>query len=189
MGGRQKDADELLWKVLGVQRAGPVLIPQEPFAAAYSQEMGIKDGAPSTGFVGAALQCLSCRLLAHSGRCHVEAAKQVSASLACKGSMRAIRFISARPVQAMALPRRAMAAHLLAKSIPVKRALQMTALTGCSSLGTGIRGVLLCTPDDTVIHLFGFNWHNSTWKGHKVPFLSPSRHASIDVIASVPVYA
>lgn len=31
---------------------GAVLIPQEPFAAAYSQEMGLKDGAPSTGFVG-----------------------------------------------------------------------------------------------------------------------------------------
>ena len=36
----------------GVEDAGAVLIPQEPFAAAYSQEMGIKDGAPSTGFVG-----------------------------------------------------------------------------------------------------------------------------------------
>ena len=52
MGGRQKDADELLWKVPGVAAAGAVLIPQEPFAAAYSHEMGIKDGAPSTGFVG-----------------------------------------------------------------------------------------------------------------------------------------
>lgn len=52
MGGRQKDADELLWKVPGVAKAGAVLIPQEPFAAAYSQEMGMKDGAPSTGFVG-----------------------------------------------------------------------------------------------------------------------------------------
>ena len=52
MGGRQKDADELLWKVPGVEKAGAVLVPQEPFAAAYSQEMGIKDGAPSTGFVG-----------------------------------------------------------------------------------------------------------------------------------------
>ncbi len=52
MGGRQADADELLWKVPGVENAGAVLIPQEPFAAAYSQEMGIKDGAPSTGFVG-----------------------------------------------------------------------------------------------------------------------------------------
>ena len=52
MGGRQKDADELLWKVPGVVNAGAVLVPQEPFAAAYSQEMGIKDGAPSTGFVG-----------------------------------------------------------------------------------------------------------------------------------------
>lgn len=35
-----------------MEDAGAVLIPQEPFAAAYSQEMGIKDGAPSTGFVG-----------------------------------------------------------------------------------------------------------------------------------------
>ena len=52
MGGRQHDADELFWKVLGLQRAGPVLIPQETLAAAYSQEMGIRDGAPSTGFVG-----------------------------------------------------------------------------------------------------------------------------------------
>lgn len=52
VGGRQKDADELLWRVPGVQNAGAVLVPQEPFAASYSQEMGIKDGAPSTGFVG-----------------------------------------------------------------------------------------------------------------------------------------
>ena len=52
VGGRQHDADELFWKVLGLQRAGPVLIPQETLAAAYSQEMGIRDGAPSTGFVG-----------------------------------------------------------------------------------------------------------------------------------------
>ena len=29
-----------------------MLIPQETLAAAYSQEMGIRDGAPSTGFVG-----------------------------------------------------------------------------------------------------------------------------------------
>ncbi|CAL5224360.1 g7034 [Coccomyxa viridis] len=83
VGGRQKDADELLWKVPGVVNAGAVLVPQEPFAAAYSQEMGIKDGAPSTGFVG-------------------------------------------------------------------------------------IRGVLHCTPEDTPIHIFGFNWHNSTWRGHKM---------------------
>ena len=53
VGGKQQDADELLWKVPGAQKAGPVLIPQEPFAAAYSREMGVKDGAPSTGFVGA----------------------------------------------------------------------------------------------------------------------------------------
>ena len=52
VGGRQHDADELFWKVLGLQRAGPVLIPQETLAAAYSREMGIRDGAPSTGFVG-----------------------------------------------------------------------------------------------------------------------------------------
>ncbi len=32
----------------------------------------------------------------------------------------------------------------------------------------GIRAVLHCTPDDVPIHLFGFNWHNSTWRGHKV---------------------
>ncbi|CAK0785519.1 hypothetical protein CVIRNUC_008729 [Coccomyxa viridis] len=83
VGGRQHDADELFWKVLGLQRAGPVLIPQETLAAAYSQEMGIRDGAPSTGFVG-------------------------------------------------------------------------------------IRGVLHCTPDDMPIHIFGFNWHNSTWRGHKM---------------------
>ena len=52
VGGRQKDADELLWKVPGLAEAGTVLIPQEPFAMAYSQEMGMQDGAPSTGFVG-----------------------------------------------------------------------------------------------------------------------------------------
>ena len=34
--------------------------------------------------------------------------------------------------------------------------------------GTGLLGALHCTPEDTVLHLFGFNWHNSTWKGHKV---------------------
>ncbi len=35
-------------------------------------------------------------------------------------------------------------------------------------LSAGIRGVLHCTPDDMPIHIFGFNWHNSTWRGHKV---------------------
>lgn len=35
-------------------------------------------------------------------------------------------------------------------------------------LFAGIRAVLHCTSDDVPIHLFGFNWHNSTWRGHKV---------------------
>ncbi len=46
-------------------KAGAVLIPQEPFAAAYSQEMGIKDGAPSTGFVGDPDASFLCHRTAH----------------------------------------------------------------------------------------------------------------------------
>ena len=31
----------------------------------------------------------------------------------------------------------------------------------------GIKAVLHCTPDSVPVHLYGFNWHNSTWHGHK----------------------
>ncbi|CAL8471675.1 g11217 [Coccomyxa elongata] len=83
VGGRQKDADGLVKKVPAIAQAHPVLIPQEPLAVAYSRQMNVTNGYPSTGFVG-------------------------------------------------------------------------------------LLGALSCTTEDTMLHLFGFNWHNSTWKGHKM---------------------
>lgn len=55
IGGEQSDADELVARVPAAAGAHPVLIPQEPFAAAYSAEMNVSDGSPSTGFAGARL--------------------------------------------------------------------------------------------------------------------------------------
>jgi len=52
VGGEQKDANALLEKAPAVRAAHPVLIPQDPFATAYSREMNVSEGAPSTGFVG-----------------------------------------------------------------------------------------------------------------------------------------
>ncbi|KAK9918770.1 hypothetical protein WJX75_006764 [Coccomyxa subellipsoidea] len=83
VGGRQKDADGLLKKIPAVAEGHPVLIPQEALAAAYSRQMNVSGGYPSTGFVG-------------------------------------------------------------------------------------LLGALHCTPEETILHLFGFNWHNTTWKGHKM---------------------
>ena len=55
VGGRQKDADTLVKKVPALAKSHPVLIPQEPLAVAYSRQMNVTDGYPSTGFVGALL--------------------------------------------------------------------------------------------------------------------------------------
>ena len=54
VGGEQADADELVGQVPAAAAARPILIPQEPFARAYSAEMNVTDGSPSTGFAGAA---------------------------------------------------------------------------------------------------------------------------------------
>lgn len=61
MGGKQKDADGLLKKVPAVAQAHPVLLPQEPLSLAYSRQMNVSDGTPSTGFAGATSRPLSCR--------------------------------------------------------------------------------------------------------------------------------
>ena len=53
MGGERADAEELVAQVPAALGAHPVLIPQEPFAAAYSALMNVSDGSPSTGFAGA----------------------------------------------------------------------------------------------------------------------------------------
>ncbi|BDA47061.1 hypothetical protein COCOBI_09-5160 [Coccomyxa sp. Obi] len=46
---------------------------------------------------------------------------------------------------------------------------QMNATDSYPSTGfVGLLGALYCTTEDTVLHLFGFNWHNSTWKAHKM---------------------
>jgi hypothetical protein len=52
VGGRQKDADGLLKKIPAVAEGHPVLVPQEALAAAYSRQMNVSGGYPSTGFVG-----------------------------------------------------------------------------------------------------------------------------------------
>lgn len=52
VGGRQKDADGLLKKIPAVAKRHPVLVPQEALAAAYSRQMNVSGGYPSTGFVG-----------------------------------------------------------------------------------------------------------------------------------------
>ena len=41
--------------------------------------------------------------------------------------------------------------------------------------GTGLKAVLLCTPDSLPIHIYGFNWHGRMWQGHKVIWLSAHR--------------
>ena len=53
VGGERADAEELVAQVPAALGAHPVLIPQEPFAAAYSALMNVSDGSPSTGFAGA----------------------------------------------------------------------------------------------------------------------------------------
>lgn len=52
VGGEPEDAEELVAQVPAALGAHPVLIPQEPFAAAYSAAMNVSDGSPSTGFAG-----------------------------------------------------------------------------------------------------------------------------------------
>ena len=59
MGGEAADAESLVSQVPAALGAHPVLIPQEPFAAAYSAAMNVSSGSPSTGFAGA--QCCSSR--------------------------------------------------------------------------------------------------------------------------------
>lgn len=54
MGGRQENADGLVKKVPAVEKAHPVLMPNEALAAAYNRQMNVTGGYPSTGFVGAA---------------------------------------------------------------------------------------------------------------------------------------
>jgi len=36
------------------------------------------------------------------------------------------------------------------------------------ALFAGLKAALQCLPADVLVHLYGFNWHNSMWKGHKV---------------------
>ena len=187
MGGRQHDADELFWKVLGLQRAGPVLIPQETLAAAYSQEMGIRDGAPSTGFVGelcignvfvmatvnpgyqstarigASSRCGEspcCFALSLAERMHkiTKTAFMLSAQIALQVQLRFVCTEVPWPLHGPLSQQTGPVACRAGRS-PVRRP---------SMLSAGIRGVLHCTPDDMPLHIFGFNWHNSTWRGHKV---------------------
>lgn len=65
LGGQPEDADALVQRVPALQMAAgapkAVAIPLETVSAAYNSWLGLQDGSPSTGFVGAALNStISC---------------------------------------------------------------------------------------------------------------------------------
>ena len=177
LGGQPEDADALVQRVPALQVAAgapkAVAIPLETVSAAHNSWLGLQDGSPSTGFVGAALKstfffagaalCLHTLALPNCCPGTGFSCKSPSVAPARLSALRACRGAGCRTCFGRC--RYEHGPHLQL-ACPAKAGTQTS--MGCGLASAGIKAVLHCAAPAVVVHLFGMNWHEKNWRGHKV---------------------